>query len=184
MYKFYFIKPQWKKELQKMTSIFLLIVVLILIACGNDQKPEEFKPVNWQDRTIDFKVNRNYDSGSSYLSVYSDIYDHTDETKHLLTATVSIRNTSMTDTLFILSADYYNTKGESIRSYVDHPVFVVPLETIEIVIPRLDNSGGSGANFIFDWAIRKDKHEPLFEAVMVWTTGNQGISFVTQGKKL
>lgn len=165
-------------------TILILIVTLLLFACVNERKEIEFKPVDWQERTIEFEVNEKYQSGSSYLSVYSEIFDHSDEMKHLLTATVSIRNTSFTDSLFILTADYYNTNGEAIRSYVELPVFLTPLETIEIVIPRLDITGGSGANFIFDWAIHKGKHEPIFEAVMVWTTGNQGISFVTHGRKL
>lgn len=184
MYNLNFNKPGWTKLLKKTSSIFLFIFILNLLACENEPKTIQFKPVDWQDKTIDFNVTPAYESGTSYLSVYSDIFDHSDEMKHLLTATVSMRNTSMTDTLFILSADYYNTKGEAIRSYADRPIFIEPLETLEIVIPRLDISGGSGANFIFDWAIRKNKHEPIFEAVMVWTTGNQGISFVTQGKKL
>lgn len=170
--------------LKRIRVIVLVGILLNLASCKNEEKTTNFDPVDWEERTIEFELTEKHKSGSSYLSVYSDIYDHTDELKHLLTTTVSIRNTSITDTLFILSADYYNTKGEAIRSYVTNPVFLTPLETIEIVIPRLDISGGSGANFIFDWAIGKNKHEPLFEAVMVWTTGNQGISFVTQGKKL
>ena len=169
---------------QNIITILFIGLVLIFVSCENSKKEIKFKTIDWEERTIELDFNDNYQSGSSYLSVYSEIFDHTDEIKHLLTATVSIRNTSLTDTLYILSADYYSTNGEIIRSYVRNPVFVIPLETIEIVIPRLDRTGGSGANFIFDWAIRKNKHEPIFEAVMVWTTGNQGISFVTHGRKL
>ncbi len=160
------------------------MILLILSACNQEKTKVEVDSVNWDERAIDLKLGQNDITGSSYLSVYSEIYDHTDKTAHLLTATVSIRNTSVTDSLFILKADYYNTKGELSRSYVKSPVFLTPLETIEIIIPRLDRQGGSGANFIFDWTTRKNKNEPLFEAVMVWTTGNQGISFVTRGVKL
>lgn len=91
---------------------------------------------------------------------------------------------SSEDSLFLTGAGYYNTKGENIRSYVSSPVFLVPLETIEIVIPRKDTHGGTGGNFLFDWAVRPAAPDPLFEAVMIWTTGNQGISFMTRGEKL
>jgi hypothetical protein len=98
--------------------------------------------------------------------------------------TVSLRNVSTTDAIYILKADYYNTKGDLIRSYFDSPIFIKPLETIEIVIDEKDSHGGSGANFIFDWATQKNSHEPVFEAVMISTSGQQGISFTTQGLKL
>jgi len=41
------------------------------------------------------------------------------------------------------------------------------LETVEIIIEDRDMEGGSGANFVFDWAIENDKNPPLFEAVMI-----------------
>ena len=184
MNKLQFKKPGLDDAVQNIIMFLFIGLVLIFVGCENREKEIKFEAIDWEERTIELNFNDNYQSGSSYLSVYSEIFDHSDEMKHYLTATVSIRNTSLTDTLYILSADFYNTKGEIIRSYVRNPVFVRPLETIEIVIPRLDRKGGSGANFIFDWAIRQNRHEPIFEAVMVWTTGNQGISFVTQGKKL
>lgn len=163
--------------------IFSLLLVF-LYSCHEKKKHFVVKPVNWEKRITDLNVEELPCKGTSYLSVYSEIYDMSDETKHLLTATVSMRNTSLTDSLFILKADYFNTSGALIRSYVNKPIFLVPMETLEIVINRRDTSGGSGANFIFDWAMRKENAEPLFESVMIWTTGNQGVSFLTKGVKL
>ena len=159
----------------------LLSVIILLASCKTGERENKVKPVNWDKRTINVNINNDFQSGRTYLPIYSEIYDQTDETTHLLTATVSIRNTSLTDSLFITTADYYNTKGELIRSYTDKTIFLAPMETIEIVIPRLDSSGGTGANFNFEWSIKNSNPVPLFEAVMVWTTGNQGISFVTRG---
>lgn len=167
-----------------MRILMVFIVVIIFYACSSERKDFVLKSVDWESRSIQLDTNYQFHTGSSYLSVYSEIYDMTDETTHLLTATVSIRNISLTDSLFITKADYYNTKGERIRSYLKRPIYLTPMETVEIIIPRKDASGGSGANFIFDWALRRKIHEPLFEAVMIWTTGNQGISFVTRGEKL
>ncbi len=162
---------------------FLPIALFFFILFSCDQKPKEqiFKPISWENKIIELTDTDSLYFGSTYLSVYSDIYDMTDRTKHLLTATASIRNMSSTDTMFIQKADYYDTEGKLIRSYLHNTIFVKPLETLEIVIYRTDQSGGSGANFIFDWATRNKTVEPLFEAVMIWTTGTQGISFVTRG---
>ena len=160
------------------------ILVILIVSCSSDKMGHIKTTMNWSARATDVLKDQLLVKGSSYLSVYSEIYDMTDETKHLLTATISMRNTSLTDSLFIFKADYFDTNGELIRSYVNEPIFLVPMETIEIVINRKDTTGGSGANFIFDWGLRETGSEPLFESVMIWTTGNQGISFLSKGVKL
>ena len=57
------------------------------------------------------------------------------------------------------------------------------METIEIVIDQVDSVGGTGGNFIFSWATENQYNEPLFEAIMISTDNQQGISFTTQGVK-
>ena len=112
---------------------------------------------------------------------YSHIYHIHEHRTFDLTITVSIRNISPTDSVYILKADYYNTIGENIRQYIKKPIFLRPLETLEIIIEEQDMEGGSGANFVFDWAKRNDINPPLFEAVMISTYGQQGLSFTTRG---
>ena len=167
-----------------MRILIIFILVVFLFSCKSGKKDPIKTGVDWATRTSEIMADQMQVKGSSYLSVYSDIYDMTDETKHLLTATISMRNTSLTDSLFILKADYFNTNGQLIRSYISEPIFLVPMETVEIVINRRDTTGGSGANFIFNWGLRITNAEPLFESVMIWTTGNQGISFLSKGVKL
>lgn len=167
-----------------MKYLTFAIILISFISCKqNEEKKKVFATYNWESKEIDLPTTDSLIQGSSYLSVYSEIYDMTEKTKHLLTATVSIRNISSTDSVFINKADYFNTEGDLIRSYVKKTIFIKPLETLEIVIYRTDTLGGSGANFIFEWATKNDKTEPHFEAVMIWTTGTQGISFVTHGIK-
>lgn len=86
--------------------------------------------------------------------------------------------------LFITKAEYFNTSGTSLYNYVPKPIVVKPLETINIIINETDESGGTGANFIFDWSIQKESVEPLFEAVMISTKGQQGLSFTTTGHRI
>ena len=141
-------------------------------------------PVNWARRTATPEPDESLRAGASYLSVYSEIYSQSEHLTHNLTATVSMRNTSRTDTLYIGRAEFFNTAGESIRNYFDHPIFIAPMETVEIVIDEHDQEGGTGGNFLFDWQVIPGADPPLFEAVMISTSGQQGLSFSTRGVEI
>ncbi|WP_369793829.1 DUF3124 domain-containing protein [Mangrovimonas sp. TPBH4] len=141
-------------------------------------------PVNWNNRTLQHPLGDSLTHGSTYLSVYSQIYSESEHRTHDLTVTVSMRNTNTADTVFINKAEYFNTRGHAIRTYFARPIYIAPMETVEIVIDEQDQEGGTGANFLFDWFINPNTHEPLFESVMISTSGQQGISFTTQGKRI
>ncbi len=162
----------------------MLFASIFGISCTEEKKISHIDPVNWSNRYTTLPKNEPLLKGSSYLSIYSSIYDGTEKALHHLTATASMRNVSISDTVYLLKASYYDTQGNLIRTYFDKPIFLKPLETIEIVIDQDDKYGGTGANFLFDWAVHPNDHEPIFEAVMISTTGQQGISFTTHGIKL
>ena len=141
--------------------IFILSLLIAVTSCKTESKPEEdITPVNWQERTTTLNPADSLLRGSSYLAVYSEVYSVTEHRVINLTATVSLRNISSTDTIYITKSDYYNTAGDLIRSYHKDPVYLKPHETIEIVIDENDNHGGSGANFIFEWAHPADSYDP------------------------
>lgn len=164
--------------------LFIGGIVLFIYSCDKEKEISSINPINWTKRTID---NFNRDSlvqGKTYLSVYSEIYSGTEHRILSLTATVSLRNININDTIFIDKAIYYNTHGEAIRSYFNKTIFIAPMETVEIVIDELDKEGGTGANFLFNWSKRSNSSEPFFESVMLSTSGQQGISITTQGKAI
>ncbi|PKV50234.1 uncharacterized protein DUF3124 [Aquimarina sp. MAR_2010_214] len=115
-----------------------------------------------------------------YIPIYSDIYNKTKDFRFQLTATLSIRNTSPKDTLFIKKVDYYNTTGGFVRGYIEQPIYLKPLESIEYVIEEEDTAGGSGANFLITWGANKTI-TPIFQGVMVGVSGQQGLAFTTEG---
>ncbi len=164
----------------------LLAFSLLLLLCSCEEKKEEnaFNTVNWKNRSVSKKITDSLINGSSYLSIYPQIYSLSEHSTHNLTATVSIRNTSITDSIYITKANYFNTHGHLIRSYINTPVYISPLETIAIVIEEKDKEGGTGANFIFDWKTKTTTPEPFFEGIMISTSGQQGLSFTTQGKRV
>ncbi len=162
----------------------ILLLTLLIHSCQNKGEVNSSDPVNWDKRTIKYVLSDSLTHGSTYMSIYSQIYSQTEHITHDLTATVSMRNTNISDTVFLKKALYFNTKGHLIRTYFDKTIFIAPMETIEIVIDERDQEGGTGANFLFDWTIKPNSNEPYFEGIMISTSGQQGLSFTTKGIRL
>lgn len=164
--------------------IAFLLLALIVCSCEEPKELSSVNPVNWEKRNFRESLPDSAITGSTYLSVYSEIYSRTQKSTIDLTATVSIRNINESDTIYLTEAKYFNTKGDLIRSYFNTPIYVEPLETIEIIIDQDDQEGGSGANFVFDWVVPQTAHDPFFEGVMISTYGQQGLSFTTRGVRI
>lgn len=116
-----------------------------------------------------------------YIPIYSDIYSESKHVRFYLTATLSIRNTSLTDSIFIEDIDYYDTEGNLVREYLEKVLLLKPMQSIEYIIEKEDKSGGAGANFIVNWGANSTQVKPIFQGVMISTQGQQGISFLTEG---
>ena len=170
--------------IQKLIKISLFSCLVVqLYACQEEVKEEVDTQRNQFQRNITHSIPDSLLIGSSYLSVYSQVYNETEHKTYNLTATVSIRNVNRYDTIYIDNAEYFNTRGHAIRKYFIKTLYLAPMETVEIVIDENDKEGGTGANFHFDWRIKPSSNEPLFEAVMISSFG-QGLSFTTQGKRI
>lgn len=116
-----------------------------------------------------------------YVPAYSHIY-HEDGSPYLLTITLSIRNTSIDHDIVVKSVRYFDTKGKHVKSHLQKPLRLAALATVEFLIERDDTTGGSGANFLVEWVADQAVPEPIVEAVMICTKGQQGISFARSGK--
>lgn len=166
--------------------IVFIFSTLLLISCQeqSEQDISSIDPVNWEKKKLTSPLPNSVIEGRTYLSVYSQIYTQTEHKQLDLTATVSLRNTSDSDTIYISKAEYFNTSGKALRNYFKGTIFLRPMETVEIVIDEIDKEGGTGANFIFDWKTKPGTSEPLFECVMISTASQYGLSFSTFGKRL
>jgi len=145
--------------------ICTLLLALSVISCNEQPQVSSVNPENWGARTATIPTGDTLAVGKTYLSIYSQIFSYSEHKTHNLTAMVSLRNTSDTDTIYIANASYYDTHGKLVRSY-------------------FDNTGGTGSNFIFEWSTPAGASEPIFEGVMSSTMGQQGLSFTTQGKRI
>ncbi len=167
----------------------LLIVVLslsFLWACNQTETSPSKKmshPSHMYHYVEIDTLTLNYQQ-TDYLPVYSDIY-HSDGTKRfLLTSTVSIRNSSLTDTVFLLSANYNDSYGALLKAYIDSTIMLSPLESIEFVVEETENEGGAGAHFVIRWGAQRNNNQMIIQGVMISTNFQQGISFVTESKTI
>ncbi|MDP5062378.1 MAG: DUF3124 domain-containing protein [Maribacter sp.] len=175
-----------KKIKTVLNRICLSLVIAATIVSCKEVSKEEIPVEVLDNHTLDRKANAVLIDSlvrQVYVPIYSDIYNQTRDTRTLLTATLSIRNTSLKDSLFVSKIDYYNTEGDLVRSYIDSPIYLTPMESIDYVIEQQDTSGGSGANFLIDWYSKKQLN-PLFQAVMVGGLGAQAFSFTTEGLEI
>ena len=125
-----------------------------------------------------------------YLPVYSKIW-HGDRVvddkfplEHLLSALISIRNTSFKTPIRVLSARYYNTEGKLIKEFAPKAISIGPMGTHEIFIERKEAEGGSGANFIIRWESAAPTNPPVVEAVHAYISSSRTLSFMTSARAI
>jgi len=170
-----------------MRNIGILLPLLsLVIICCDTSKPNQVK--NGQDELQSLEIHRDLDveklksKDLIYVPIYSDIYADEQNQSLLLAATLSIRNTHMTDSLFIDQIKYYNTQGDMVRDFInEETIGIPPMATVNYVIEKEDNSGGAGANFIVSIYGEQKNMKPIIQAVMVHYSGNKGFAFTTNG---
>ena len=164
--------------------IYLIVGLLMVAACNSKPQMETSKkshPSHKYHYVSIIKENLKYHE-TVYAPVYSDIYYLNGTLRYQLTATLSIRNISLTDTAFVLSAIYYDSYGQKLRDYTDSTIMLQPLESFELVVEQIENQGGAGANFIIDWGANKYSNQLMVQTVMIGTQNNQGVSLLSEAK--
>lgn len=124
-----------------------------------------------------------------YLPVYSHIW-HGDAdragkpVKALVSVLVSVRNTDPAKPITLVSAQYYDTEGKRIKDYVGAPRIIGPMGTYELFVPRSDDTGGSGANFVIAWRSDAPVNPPIVEGVHANLPAGRSIAFITSARPL
>jgi hypothetical protein len=95
-----------------------------------------------------------------------------------------VHNASESRPLILKRISYFDTSGGLVQAYLTEPVALKPFATVEIFIAVNDVRGGTGANFIVDWAATGDIAEPVVEALMVGGIGSGHYAFVSQGRPI
>lgn len=111
-------------------------------------------------------------SGAFYVPVYSSVSMSQGKSRADFSVTLSIHNASETRPLVIKRIAYFDTSGKMVESYLKAPIALKPFSTVEVFVPTTDIRGGTGANFVMDWAAAEEIAEPVVEALMVGGLGS------------
>ena len=157
--------------------LYALFILFVMVSCSQSKAPETKHHSNFHsvDKSAFEKTEQ------VYIPIYSDIYYLDSKHTFSLTATLSIRNTSFKDSIYVFAIDYYNSGGEKVCRYNESTLLVKPMESVDFVVENKDDTGGVGANFVVEWGAKPGAQKPFFQGVMIGTTGQQGISFTTEG---
>jgi len=123
-------------------------------------------------------------SGAFYVPVYSSVSMSQGRLRADFSVTLSVHNASETRPLILKRVAYFDTSGKMVESYLKSPVALKPFATVEIFIAASDVRGGTGANFVVDWAATGDIAEPAVEALMVGSVGPGHYAFISQGRPI
>jgi len=121
-------------------------------------------------------------SGGFYVPAYSSVAMSQGKLRVDFSVTLSVHNASEIRPLVVKRIAYFDTTGKQVESYLKAPVALKPLATVSIFIPNDDVRGGTGANFIVDWAATGEIAEPVVEALMVGGVANAHYAFISQGR--
>jgi hypothetical protein len=121
-------------------------------------------------------------SGAFYVPAYSSVSMSQGKLRADFSVTLSIHNASETRPLVLKRIAYFETGGKMVESYLKSPIALKPFATIEIFVPTTDIRGGTGANFVVDWAAAGEIAEPVVEALMVGGIGSGHYAFISQGR--
>lgn len=122
--------------------------------------------------------------GRTYVPVYSTVMAADGATRIDFSVTLSIHNGSAGRPIAIERIGYFDTAGRLVGTPLEQPVLLKPYGTVQVVVGQRDVSGGLGANFVVDWTSPVASAEPIIEAVMLSSHGNQSYGFVTLGRKV
>ncbi|MEP2704475.1 MAG: DUF3124 domain-containing protein [Roseibium sp.] len=116
-----------------------------------------------------------------YVPAYSRIFTYPTRSE-LLAATLAVHNVDPETSLTLNRVDYHNEDGQLIRSLLEQPAVLAPLQSRTVLIPINDTTGGVGANFIIEWTSEKAALSPIAESIMTGPPGTPGPSFSSRGR--
>jgi hypothetical protein len=121
-------------------------------------------------------------TGSFYVPVYSSVAMSQGKVRADFSVTLSVHNASESRPLVVKRIAYFDTAGRLVESYLRSPIAIKPFSTVEVFVATTDVRGGTGANFVVDWAATSEIAEPVVEALMIGGIGAGHYAFVSVGR--
>lgn len=167
-----------------MLKTSLLMALLLSPAGSVSAQPVDSVTQNFADSLTSMPSEAADVAGAIYVPVYSSVAMTPGKLRADFSVTLSIHNSSETKPLILRRVGYFDTSGTLVQAYLPAPIALKPFASIEIFIATKDVRGGTGANFLVDWAATGQIAEPVAEALMVGGIGSGHYAFVSQGRPI
>jgi hypothetical protein len=170
----------------RLTGPFLAILACLSILYAPDAQAQAAGSIeqNFANSLTAVPADTLAVSGAFYVPVYSSVSMSQGKLRADFSVTLSVHNASETRPLVLKRIAYFDTVGRMVESYLKAPVALKPFSTVEVFIAATDVRGGTGANFVVDWAAAGEIAEPAVEALMVGSVGNGHYAFISQGRPI
>ena len=170
----------------RLMGLFLAILACLSIpgASGAQAQTAGFIEQNFAGSLTAVPTDTLAVSGGFYVPVYSSVSMSQGKLRADFSVTLSVHNASETRSLVLKRIAYFDTAGKLVESYLKAPIALKPFSTVEVFIAATDVRGGTGANFVVDWAAAGEIAEPAVEALMVGSVGSGHYAFISQGRPI
>ena len=165
-------------------AAMLLVLLASLTAANAQAEPDTGLQQNFANSLTTMPTQAPTVSGSFYVPVYSSVSMTPGKVRADFSVTLSVHNASESQPLILKRISYFDTSGALVQAYLKEPVALKPFATIEVFVGVNDVRGGTGANFIVDWAATGEIAEPVVEALMVGGIGSGHYAFISQGRPI
>ncbi len=169
---------------QAKAALGLLLAALILLAVPALAETSGSIEQNFAGSLTTMPTEGLAVTGSFYVPVYSSVAMSQGKVRADFSVTLSVHNASESRPLVVKRIAYFDTAGRMVESYLKSPIAIKPFSTVEVFIATTDVRGGTGANFVVDWAATSEIAEPVVEALMIGGVGAGHYAFVSVGRPI
>ena len=173
-----------KQAMCHMLAGGLLLAAMTVVMCSAQAEPAVGIEKSFATSLTAMPAEPLTVSGSFYVPVYSSVAMAQGRLRADFSVTLSVHNASESRPLVLKRIAYFDTAGKMVESYLKSPIALKPLSTIEVSVATSDVRGGTGANFVVDWAATGEIAEPVLEALMVGDVGAAHYAFISQGRPI
>ncbi len=179
------IMKQVKLKQYKNLFICSLSILFFLSSCVISNNEKGFDNTTDDKETFDDKIDIE-SSNSYYLPIYSNLFIDEQIKDLALSINVSIRNSSLKDTIEVSKVNYIDIQGKRIKRFLKEKVMLSPLSTVFYKVDSNNFKKQKGGAFLIEinGIEEESKSLPLINAVMVGEYSNKAFSFSTKGYKI
>jgi hypothetical protein len=117
-----------------------------------------------------------------YVAAYSHVFMAEQRVQFPVASTVVVRNTDPSNPILVTAVDYRDSKGKHLHHYVENPITVDALSSVEFSVTESDQTGGHSPSIIVRWEAMRAVNAPVVETLVIGARSGQSISFIGRAR--